>query len=256
MTTSVIAFAGRKGAGKDTAGDVFVEQGYAREKFAGELKAMLRAYLRTAEIRLPAAAVDRMIDGDLKEQASWALTPAGLSTDWAASAMLRRLARYRGEDTSQIERLEAGHRTLLGVSYDSMRIPLHSWARGLGDPGQNLSPRYVMQQLGTEWGRKMIYPDFWVDGLRARIKHLVCVGHKKIVITDARFQNEVDMILATPGGRTWRIYRPGRTASDMHASEAGIDGLTGVIDLRNDFRTAEQFANAVRHVFFPTSTDC
>lgn len=61
----MIGLVGRKGAGKDTAAAVLVYEGYANEKFAGALKAMLRTVLSYQGV--DAETIERMIEGDLKE---------------------------------------------------------------------------------------------------------------------------------------------------------------------------------------------
>lgn len=53
----VVAFTGLAGAGKSTAADILVKRGYSRVKFAGPLKAMMRAL----------GFADAHIEGDLKE---------------------------------------------------------------------------------------------------------------------------------------------------------------------------------------------
>lgn len=62
---TLIGLIGRKGAGKDTAADVLLREGYANVKFAGPLKAMLRSLL--AYQGVDEETIERMIEGDLKE---------------------------------------------------------------------------------------------------------------------------------------------------------------------------------------------
>jgi hypothetical protein len=61
----LIAFAGLKGSGKDTAAQVFVESGFAHVKMAGPLKAMLRTLLEYQGT--DARTIEAAIDGHLKE---------------------------------------------------------------------------------------------------------------------------------------------------------------------------------------------
>lgn len=61
----IIGFAGRKGAGKDTAARVFVASGWDHMKMAGALKAMLHSLL--AYQGLDDDLIFRMLEGDLKE---------------------------------------------------------------------------------------------------------------------------------------------------------------------------------------------
>lgn len=61
----LIGLAGPAGCGKSTAARVLRRNGFARVKFAGPLKAMLRAMLFEAGVA--SREVRRMIEGDLKE---------------------------------------------------------------------------------------------------------------------------------------------------------------------------------------------
>lgn len=76
------------------------------------------------------------------------------------------------------------------------------------------SPRHAMMTLGTEWGRDLIGPDFWVNVVQQQIiKHKVrCAGKKDgqckgVVIEDVRFPNEWAMTTRL-GGQIWLIRRP------------------------------------------------
>jgi hypothetical protein len=67
------------------------------------------------------------------------------------------------------------------------------------------TPRQAMQWLGTEWGRDLIGPDFWVAAWRARLTPLAPGG---VVADDVRFANEAAAIRAL-GGLIVEITRPG-----------------------------------------------
>ena len=85
------------------------------------------------------------------------------------------------------------------------------------------SPRYLLQTLGTEWGRKLVGEDFWVNILKQRIERIEWWNGitRDIVITDVRFENEAKMIKEI-GGEVWQINRPGTAAVLEHVSENGI----------------------------------
>lgn len=55
------------------------------------------------------------------------------------------------------------------------------------------TPRYVMQTLGTEWGRFTIHPDFWVR-MWARALAGAWGESGRVVTDDVRFANEVRAI--------------------------------------------------------------
>lgn len=65
MKYALIGLVGHAGAGKDTAAAALVEVGYVNLKFAGALKAMMRALLK--EVGYDSETVERMLEGDLKE---------------------------------------------------------------------------------------------------------------------------------------------------------------------------------------------
>lgn len=84
-----------------------------------------------------------------------------------------------------------------------------------------VTPRRLMQTLGTEWGRETVAPDFWADVWRMRAIGALEVGDR-IVVDDCRFENEAAVIRAL-GGVVIGITRrdPARQAG-AHASEAGV----------------------------------
>ena len=80
------------------------------------------------------------------------------------------------------------------------------------------TPRYLMQTVGTEWGRGMIDPDLWVKSCFHRAQRDIDAG-RCVVICDVRFPNEADAVHAH-GGQVWAMNRPGAGTASAHASEA------------------------------------
>lgn len=62
------------------------------------------------------------------------------------------------------------------------------WTKKLG---KTWSPRIAMQQIGTELFRDKFYANIWVDNMERK---LVSNSDKNIVITDARFKNEIELL--------------------------------------------------------------
>lgn len=99
-----------------------------------------------------------------------------------------------------------------------------------------LSPRQMMQMVGTDMFRRMVHADFWV-------RHFEdwCAAQpptSRVVVTDLRFQNEIDAVQRL-GGRVVSITRSageGRhRTTDTHVTEAGIATLRGIdAELEND----------------------
>lgn len=77
--------------------------------------------------------------------------------------------------------------------------------------------RYLAQTLGTDWGRKLIHNDLWVNAaLSARLPRFT-------VIDDVRFPNEAAAIRAK-GGVLWLVENPRVSLMTSHASEGQLDG--------------------------------
>ena len=115
--------------------------------------------------------------------------------------------------------------------------------RELVDPRWGLSPRQILQLLGTEVGRN-VHTEVWV---RNTLKHIEDAfagrevnfhyqslrtfrpvtfnkGHAaRWCITDCRFPNEAEAVKAA-GGIVVKVHRPGLGESgDSHASETSVD---------------------------------
>jgi hypothetical protein len=112
-----------------------------------------------------------------------------------------------------------------------------------------LTPRYAMQTLGTEWGRRC-YDRIWIDYALRRAAEMLRRGAMVtrrlgllsdqaatcVVITDVRFVNEAQAIYDA-GGCLWRITRPNDGAAGgiaNHASETEMDS-PGMAELCNTY---------------------
>lgn len=79
------------------------------------------------------------------------------------------------------------------------------------------SPRYMMQSLGSEWGRALISDRIWITCLERRM-----APYLDYVIDDVRFENEAEFI-RSKGGKIIHVERHKLgTLGDLHISEAGI----------------------------------
>lgn len=91
---------------------------------------------------------------------------------------------------------------------------------------QGRTPRQAMQWLGTEWGRNLIGPEFWIAAWLASVERAGGFYEpgkgwdRLIVADDVRFANEAKAI-RDRGGIVIRIDRPGAgsTSGGGHASE-------------------------------------
>lgn len=74
------------------------------------------------------------------------------------------------------------------------------WATRLDIP--HLTPRWVLQQWGTEVARKGFHNDIWIAAVENKIRNI----KDDIVVTDCRFPNELQSI-KDQGGITMRTHR-------------------------------------------------
>ena len=83
-----------------------------------------------------------------------------------------------------------------------------------------VSPRQMMQTLGTEWGRSCIHPELWIMVAAGAVEQQRKLG-RDVVIDDVRFPNEAEMIHRL-GGELWLVDRPGVVYEGEHASEGAL----------------------------------
>jgi hypothetical protein len=88
------------------------------------------------------------------------------------------------------------------------------------DPRYGVTPRHLMQTLGTEWGRDCVSKDIWVQATRQQLLDSVA----PIAVTDVRFVNEAEMILSL-GGFLLYVDRPGVNIDSSHPSEQGVHAI-------------------------------
>jgi hypothetical protein len=118
-----------------------------------------------------------------------------------------------------------------------------------GTTAWGASPRHYLQWLGTDILRKHVSPDFFILRMEKELDEVMQQG-KNVVISDARFDNEAEMIY-TCGKRAsykthlWKVDAgarldldadsvvSGETGKDTHASEAGIDAALVSLVLDN-----------------------
>lgn len=111
-------------------------------------------------------------------------------------------------------------------------------------PILGVSPRRMMQTLGTEWGRQLIHPDLWLiiaEGERALSKD------EPMVISDVRFENEAAWI-RNSGGRMIHVTRANAAKIEPHASENGVGREPQDVVIENN-GTLEQLYEKLRRTF-------
>ena len=90
--------------------------------------------------------------------------------------------------------------------------------------GLGVTPRHLMQTLGTEWGRSCVTPEVWLMCWRRKAVDNLNRGID-VVVDDIRFPNEADLVRSL-GGELWRVERTCAKRSAPHASEGALDDFT------------------------------
>lgn len=100
-----------------------------------------------------------------------------------------------------------------------------SWLRWAAVNGHSLaqprSPRWVMQQWGTEF-RRAADPLYWVKHVIYWVQYQRQHHAVNLVVTDVRFADEAQA-LRSLGGRIVRVHRPGATALAADTAKHGSE---------------------------------
>lgn len=95
--------------------------------------------------------------------------------------------------------------------------------------------RRVLQYLGTDVGRKLLYDNVWVDATINRIASERSLSDN-IVIPDTRFPNEAHAVQMRSESRNYvvRVHRPGVGPASDHISEVALDDFPFDFAIDND----------------------
>lgn len=118
-------------------------------------------------------------------------------------------------------------------------------------PALGLSPRELMQTLGTEWGRHLNGSGFWIAVAQRRLALLENAAgdaFRGAVFSDVRFNEEAEW-LRRHGGLIIHLARPGADAVRGHASEAGIYPRRGDAHVDNSGSLSELRQALIATVF-------
>jgi hypothetical protein len=99
------------------------------------------------------------------------------------------------------------------------------WADKLNIP--NLTPRYVLQQWGTEVCRRSFHDDIWISSLENKLRNI----NTNVVISDCRFPNEFATIKRL-GGKIVRVKRYPDPEWHTHAQGALAGNIEDMLILK------------------------
>ena len=196
---NIIAISGQAQSGKDTSADRLVDKhGFVKESFAGPIKNFGKEIFEFTDLQLWGPSKNRdKIDERYFE----------LSDQWVMAG--NNLIKKKREWLKNVATEE---------QFKQAELSLVKWFLWLHRTHSSLSPRIALQTLGTEWGRDSVDKDIWVNSLFMRARNLIQNGAAGVVISDTRYENELDAVI-TNGGKVIRLERP---ETDRKAMSAGI----------------------------------
>ena len=111
------------------------------------------------------------------------------------------------------------------------------------DGNINLTPRLLLQLLGTECGRKILHPNIWVNSLMSEYDP---ANESKWIITDMRFTNEFKAVK----DRNVLCIRINRDTGiiDTHESETALDNETNWDYVIDNNGTLEELIESLKYI--------
>ena len=233
----IIGVSGQLGSGKDTVADYLVkEHGFVRIALADPIKRFGYHVFLFSEQQLwgPSHFRNAVDPRYYKDSLAWAEAQGRLEA-WGREYCRSILG------TDDIYNIDKAYKSLV------------HWFFWLQMQHPTLSPRVMLQTLGTEWGREAVSQDIWINLLLTQAKTVLhedgSTGYwdydpllgptpssssklvRGVVISDVRFSNEFTAIREA-GGSVIRVVRPD---TDSAASKTGIEGhLSEVQDFEMD----------------------
>jgi hypothetical protein len=207
MKPQIIGLSAQLQNGKDTVAALILkltskESPYSQwttRRFAGKLKEMTAILL--------GCTVELLEDIDFKnkelgeEWERWYFTHYKMTTD---SNPEGRVSPYFSNEKDALE----------------YQTKLNEYVNGSQMQSERLTPRKILQLLGTEGGRDVIHPNIWVNSTLGDLKDT-----DRIIITDARFPNEV-IGIKRKKGIVVKIVRPSLISTSTHPSETSLNNYT------------------------------
>lgn len=170
---------------------------------------------------------------------------AGAGKTTAAQALVERFGYVRIGFADPLKAMLAAFLDQVGVHPETVHSMLHGDLKNA--PAGYLaghSARHAMQTLGTEWGRRCMRGDFWIEAMRQRVGRSPA---QKFVIDDLRFDNEAEFVRVNRG-LVFEVRDGTSPSAQAHESERGIarDLVDGIIMNDRDEHFANQVCRAVR----------
>ncbi len=146
--------------------------------------------------------------------------PAGCGKDTAADYIIGQCGVYRKASFADPlkQMLHA-----IGLT----QAQTHGDLKDIVDPRYGVTPRHMMQKLGTEWGRQCIHPNIWVRAMFVMLED----EEDAYIIPDVRFENEANFV--RQHGTLIHIVGRDRVIDATHVSESGVVQLEQDVVIHN-----------------------
>lgn len=107
----------------------------------------------------------------------------------------------------------------------------------------NMTPRQIMQKVGTDMVRNVLGENFWIQNIDMRIKK---DQEEKVVVSDVRFKNEAEWIKQHHGVLVRIVDDTRHDHTDQHSSE--IEQLSIQEDICILNHKNQQFFNEIENI--------
>ncbi len=118
------------------------------------------------------------------------------------------------------------------------------------DPVWGMTPRQMLQKIGTDALRNVVHSDIWTIPMKRKIKEHINTGNRLVVITDVRFPNEAQMI-KDMGGTVIRVHRdfPDEISNAKHSSELEMENYKNWDYVINNNGTLEELYKKTDEIY-------
>ncbi len=160
--------------------------------------------------------------------------PAGVGKSTFAQELHAAIG--RAGRTSAVIALADPIKNMLAIGLGLNQEQLDGDQKEVIDSRYGVTPRHLMQTLGTEWGQDKVDPRIWINTARDQVRTCQEKGMAAI-IQDVRFEDEAEMVRDL-GGQIIHLTRHGFGPGN-HASERRMEAITGDRVVTNDQTIAD-----------------
>jgi adenylate kinase family enzyme len=127
------------------------------------------------------------------------------------------------------------------IMFDLSEEQVNGDLKEVVDKRWGLTPRKILQTLGTDCCRNTFGKDIWIKRLQFELQKMKDIN---VIVSDIRFPNEAKAVKEM-GGHLIKIIKSDlHKNKDSHISEQLIDKIKGDTEIRNDY-SIEEYKNHI-----------